>query len=110
MYSRLAAFPDSAEPLQRAQLLAALSIGNDILQLRHLPPVISLQPELDAALVALAQGRSNMARIELTRLDRRLASQGRAEQAQVLQARARTLSLSETLAQYGSYFDSRVQP
>ncbi len=110
MYSRLAAFPDSAEPLQRAQLLAALSIGNDILQLRHLPPVISLQPELDAALVALAQGRSNMARIELARLDRRLASQGRAEQAQVLQARARTLSLSETLAQYGSYFDSRVQP
>ena len=63
MYSRLAALPDSAEPLQRAQLLAALSIGNDILQLRHLPPVISLQPELDAALVALAQGKSNMARM-----------------------------------------------
>ena len=46
---------------------------------------------------------------ELARLDRRLASQGRAEQAQVLQARARILSLSEALAQYGNYFDSRVQ-
>ena len=34
LYGRLEALPDQAEPLQRAQLLAALSVGDDIMQLR----------------------------------------------------------------------------
>ena len=34
MYSRLAVLPDQAEPLQRAQLVAALSVGTEII---HLP-------------------------------------------------------------------------
>jgi uncharacterized membrane protein YccC len=33
---RLAALPDAAEPLQRSQLLAALSVSNGIIQLRHI--------------------------------------------------------------------------
>src|SRR5208337_5631802 len=55
MYSRLAALPDIAEPLQRAQLLAALSVGNEIMQLRRISPLLGLDPELDAALAAVAQ-------------------------------------------------------
>src|SRR5271157_3625619 len=47
MYSRLAALPDIAEPLQRAQLLAALSVGNEIMQLRRISPLLGLDPELD---------------------------------------------------------------
>ena len=109
MYSRLAALPDNTEPLQRAELHAALSIGNDILQLRHLTPAISLQPEFDAALDALAQRKSSMASMQLAHLDRRLATQVGAEQVQVLRARAKILSLSEALAQYGNYFDSGVR-
>ena len=36
MYGRLAALPDQAEPLQRSQLLAALSVGTEIIQLRRI--------------------------------------------------------------------------
>ena len=35
MYGRLGALPDQAEPLQRGQLLAALSAGTEILDLRQ---------------------------------------------------------------------------
>jgi uncharacterized membrane protein YccC len=38
LYDRIAALPDQAEPLQRAQLLAALSVGTDINHLRKLVP------------------------------------------------------------------------
>src|SRR5205085_12326654 len=48
MDSRLAALPDSAEPLQRAQLLAALSVGGDILRLRSIYPSLGFDGELDA--------------------------------------------------------------
>jgi len=109
IYSRLAALPDSAEPLQRGELLAALSIGNDILQLRQLPGAVSLRPDLDAAFATLAEGKSSMARTQLAQLDRRLASQRGAEQVVILRARARILSLSEALAHYGNYFDSGVR-
>src|SRR6201994_2653016 len=37
-YDRLVALPDQTEPLQRAQLLAALSVGTDINELRALVP------------------------------------------------------------------------
>jgi hypothetical protein len=38
MYGRFAALPDQAEPLQRSRLLAALSVGTAIIQLRHMAP------------------------------------------------------------------------
>ncbi len=36
MYGRLAVCPDVAEPLQRSQFLAALAVGSEIIQLRHI--------------------------------------------------------------------------
>jgi uncharacterized membrane protein YccC len=36
IYGRLAALPDAAEPLQRSQLLAALAVGSEIIQLRRI--------------------------------------------------------------------------
>ena len=42
MYGRLAALPDQAEPLQRARLLAALSVGSEIIQLRHVAPSLGV--------------------------------------------------------------------
>jgi uncharacterized membrane protein YccC len=35
MYGRISALPDEAQPLQRSQLLAALSVGTEIIQLRR---------------------------------------------------------------------------
>jgi uncharacterized membrane protein YccC len=108
LYGRLAALPDQAEPLQRAQLLAALSVGAEIIKLRLISSSLGLGPELGAALAAVAQGDSAMAGTWLARLEHRLASPPEAEPDAVLALRARAtiLALSEALAWYADYFDS----
>jgi uncharacterized membrane protein YccC len=108
MYSRLAALPDQAEPLQRAQLVAALSIGTDIIQLRriaHQPGVVS---ELDRALKALAQGNSAAATERLIALDQRLASFNEADPQTciVLRERGRVLAICDALVRHRAYFDT----
>jgi hypothetical protein len=77
LYGRLAALPDAAEPLQRSQLLAASSVGTEIIQLRHIATRLGLGSDLDAALEGLAQGNSAMATIRLARLDHRLSPRRR---------------------------------
>jgi uncharacterized membrane protein YccC len=106
MYARLAALPDQAEPLQRAQLLAALSVGSEIIELRHLPARVGAAVELDAALAAFAQGNSAIAIARLRQLDRQLASAPGAEEATALRARGRILVISEALVEHASYFDA----
>ena len=108
MYGRLVALPDQAEPVQRAQLLAALSVGAEIIQLRHIAPDLGTAAELDAALAAFAQGNSAAAIAWLHQLDHRLASdpaQGARDDA-VLRARSRVLVMSEALSEHASYFDT----
>ena len=46
-YSRLAALPDAAEPLQRGQLVTALSIGREIIELRRIAPQLDFESELE---------------------------------------------------------------
>ena len=108
IYGRLSALPNEAEPLQRAQLLAALSIGAEIIQLRDMAARLGLAAELDAALAAFAQGNSAIAIARLHQLDRRLVSgPGTKPAAHLsLQARARILAISEVLAQHTSYFNA----
>ena len=108
MYGRLAALPDQAEPLQRAQLLAALSVGTEIIRLRHMAPQLGLDCELDSVLKALAQGNSVAATAGLTVLDQRLASLGRGnlQTSRVQQERGRVLAICDALAQHRSYFDA----
>ena len=74
VYGRLSAMPDEATPLQRAQLVAALSVGSEIVHLRHIAHDLSLGPKLDPALAALADGHSARAIARLTRLDEVLAT------------------------------------
>lgn len=107
MYGRLAALPDKAEPLQRSQLLAALSVGRAIIQLRHIVSGLGGTEELDAALAAVAGGKSVRARARLARLDRQLASHSGvdSEDALTIQARAQLLVLSEALAEHRLFFD-----
>jgi uncharacterized membrane protein YccC len=107
MYGRFVAVPDEAEPLQRARLVGALSVGTEIIHLRGIAPRLGAA-ELDAALAALAQGNSATAISWLRQLDSRLASdpdhgpQGAA----VLRARSRILVMSEALSEHASYFDA----
>jgi uncharacterized membrane protein YccC len=108
MYSRLAALPDQAEPLQRAQLLAALSVGTEIIHLRCIAPHLGLVSELDPALDALLQGNSVAATAGLAALDQRLALLGQEdpETSLVHRERGRVLAICDALVQHRSYFDA----
>ena len=108
MHSRLSVLPDEAEPLQRSQLMAALSIGTEIIQLRHVASRLGLTAYLDTALEAIVQGNSAMAKTRLAQLDHHLASRRGTEPGAALALRARgpILAISETLAEHASYFDA----
>jgi uncharacterized membrane protein YccC len=107
MYSRLAALPDQAEPLQRARLLAALSVGSAIIELRRSGLQIGAAAELDAAWQAIAQGQGAAAVTGLHQLERRLAiGSDEVDIAVVLRARSRMLVVAEALAEHCFYFDT----
>ena len=108
MFGRLASLPNEAEPLQRARLLAALSVGSDIIQLRHAAPRLGVNSELDTALEAFVQGNSAVAIARLHQLDQRIASNldTAPEPAIALRARGRILVISEAIAAHASYFDA----
>lgn len=110
IYGRLVAMPDSATPLQRAQILAALFIGTEILQLCRMGAKLGLTADLSAAFGALAQGNSAAASARLAAIGGRLASlpQERPEASAALDMRAGLLAVLEVLAQHGSYFDGRT--
>jgi uncharacterized membrane protein YccC len=110
VYGRLAVLPDAAEPLQRVQLVAALSVGTLILRLRHLARRLDLDAELDTALAAVVQGNSAVAAARLARLDQAVASRAdiQTETLATVRVRSSILALSETLIQYASYFDGRA--
>jgi uncharacterized membrane protein YccC len=107
IYKRLVAMPDEAEPLQRAQLLTALSLGREIIELRRVAPQLGLASELDAALEPFAQGNSAAAVARLERLDRRLASLTESDPRTLLisHERARILLVCDALTQHRAYFD-----
>jgi uncharacterized membrane protein YccC len=108
IYSRLSALPEQAEPLQRAQLLTALSVGTEIIRLRRVARRFVLHPEIDEALDAVARGSSPVAIERLARLDRILAALPSASPAARVRLRARgsILAMSEALAQHAAYFDA----
>jgi len=108
MYGRVAAVPDQAEPLQRARLLAALSVGSEIIHLRQIVPQLGSIAELDAALEAFAQGHSALAIARLRQLDGVLATGTGvgSETVIALRARGRLLVMAEALSAHGSYFDT----
>jgi uncharacterized membrane protein YccC len=110
IYGRLCALPEQAEPLQRAQLLAALSVGTEIIRLRRVARRFELHAELDAALDALARGDSSVATERLARCDQRLAGFPNTKPGARprLRARGGILAMLEALAQHAAYFDSRA--
>jgi uncharacterized membrane protein YccC len=108
VYSRLTALPDQATSLQRAQLLAALSVGTEIIGLRHMATHLGAAVELDAVLNDFALGHSTKAIAKLRQFDDRLASTPETgpEVALALRARGRVLIISEAIAEHGRFFDA----
>jgi uncharacterized membrane protein YccC len=108
IYNRLSALPEQTEPLQRAQLLAALSVGTEIIHLRRVGRRFDLHVELDPALDAMARGDSSVATERLARLDRILAALPitRPGVRVRLRVRGSILAMSEALAEHAAYFDS----
>jgi uncharacterized membrane protein YccC len=107
---RLLIMPEQATPLQRAQLLAALSAGSEILQLRQITSWLRLSADLDPAVEAVAAGKCENATAHLSRLDAALAVADGVEEVRqtCLRARGSILVLSEVLTQHATYFDSGV--
>ena len=105
---RLTALPDQATPLQRAQLLAALSVGTEIIGLRQIATHLGTTAELDAALNDIALGHSTEAIAKLRQFDDRLAParETGTEVTMALRGRGRILVISEALAEHGAYFDA----
>jgi hypothetical protein len=109
IHGRLSAMPAQATPLQRAQLLAALSLGTEIIRLRPIARSLGLGVDLEDALAAVAEGRSAIAIARLKRLDGALAGLGTTETA-ALRGRGSILVVSEVLTKHREYFDVGLKP
>jgi hypothetical protein len=111
-FARLLAMPDQAEPVERAELVAAVAVGTEIVRLRHVAPRFVPSAAVDAPLQALAEGRSGEAIERLRDLDRLLAALPRAEAASriLLRVQASILAICGQLAEFGPYFDDRAIP
>jgi uncharacterized membrane protein YccC len=111
IYSRLSVLPEQAEPLQRAQLLAALSVGTEIILLRRAARWFDARLGLDTALGAIAKGNSAVAAARLASMDQSLAARSgtRPGPRTRLRVRASLLALSEALTRHAAYFDARVR-
>ncbi len=107
--ARLLALTELAEPVERAVLVAAVAVGQEIARLRRVAPRFVPSSAVDAALQALAEGRSGEAIERLKDIDRLLAALPRAEAASriLLRLRAGILAISGQLAEYPAYFDER---
>jgi hypothetical protein len=103
MFGRFAALPDQAQPLQRSQLMAAFSVGSQIIQLRHVVSRLELETTLDSALEALAQGKSAIAVERLALVDQVFASRVGGG---ILRARGLILAICASLTQHAACFDA----
>jgi uncharacterized membrane protein YccC len=109
VYNRIAALPEQAEPLQRAQNVAALMVGSEIIRLRRIAPGFGLGYVLRTTLEAVAQGNVPRAIAGLADLDRAFASASAAgtNAPIALRARGSILAMSEALREHAVYFETR---
>lgn len=110
-YHRLAALPEPVEPLQLARIVAAASVGTEIIRLRHIAPRLGLGVDTDAALAAVSEGDNMIAAERLARIDHRLAAlpdDAKPGASIRLRARGSIRVIQEALAQHASYFESET--
>jgi uncharacterized membrane protein YccC len=100
-YGRLTAMPDQATPLERSQLVTALAVGAQIIELRRTMGAEAPHRELDDALAVLIRQGVAPAVDRLAYVDRTLAAD---ETPTTLRARAGILAISEALTQHAPFF------
>ncbi|HUK10648.1 MAG TPA: FUSC family protein [Stellaceae bacterium] len=103
VYGRLASLPEEASPLQRAQLLTALSVGSAMIQLRRIARRFASNIDLEDVFSAFARGDNRTAAAELDEADR-LITERAATTPATLRFRGLIHSISEALAQHAEYF------
>jgi uncharacterized membrane protein YccC len=110
VYLRMSVLPEQAEPLQRAQLLAALAVGTEIIRLRRIARRIHLGAVLDAALESLAEGQSALAAELFVQVYDTLATNSDIgfRTPIVLRTQASVRAISEALVQHAAYFDAET--
>jgi len=93
--------------LPRARLLAAFSVGTEVIHLRRIMPGLGLAQELESTLQSLSLGDSVAATAQLAALDNRLASivNFSAQGSLAMRARGRILVVSDALADHREYFE-----
>ncbi len=108
--ARFLAMPDQAEPVERAELVAAMAVGNHIVRLRRVAPRFVPGAAVDTALQALAEGRIGEADERFKDIDRQLAALPRTRSGSrtVLGLRAGLLVVCGQLASHASYYDERI--
>ena len=95
--------------VERAELAAIVAVGKEIVRLRHIAPRFVPSAMVDAALAALAEGRSGEAIARLDDIDRQVAALPRARSRILLSLRASILVISGQLSEFASYFDRQLQ-
>jgi uncharacterized membrane protein YccC len=109
IFARLSVLPQSAGLAQGAQLVAALSLGTEIIRLHRIADRLAIRHELELAMSAVADGQSRAAVQWLLQADRALAApieQDPDPEAR-LRARARLCAMKEALTLFSDYFDGR---
>jgi hypothetical protein len=109
--ARFLAMPDQAEPVERAELIAATAVGNHMVRLRRGVPRFVPGAAVDTALQALAEGRSSEAIERLNDIDRQLAAlpSARSGTRTVLGLRAGLRVICGQLASYPAYYDQPIR-
>ncbi len=105
LYGRLAAMPAGAAPIDRGRLVAALTIGREVLQLRSLATGTSVSGDLQDCFQDVARGLLAEAFSGLSTIDRRLVRAPLpAGAVATMRARAALQSLAEALDSHPVFF------
>jgi uncharacterized membrane protein YccC len=108
LYSRIAALPDEAEPLQRADLVTALAVGLNIVSLQGVAAQLSFDQELKAALKHFSTADLAAMAMKLEAADRRLAALA-GNRLPAMRARAQILAIRDALSDHRAFFESGAE-
>jgi uncharacterized membrane protein YccC len=110
-YSRLCAIPPSVDALQAARMTAALTVGDEIVRLRRVARRFAMDAVLEPAMTAIAAGDSHTAVRELEHFDRELTKLPNPQLGTkpISRARGAILSMSESLTQHATWFDTELR-
>jgi uncharacterized membrane protein YccC len=110
IHGRMSAIAESVDTLQGARLGSAVTVGTEIIRLRHIARRFGVTASLEAVLQAIAAGNSNAAIAALDDFDRTLAAlPDEAPGARVrLRARGTIRSMGDSLTRHAPYFDAKV--